>query len=276
MPNLTDINCFWFGGPLGELEQVCLLSILKQSHRVRLFYYETVSNVPSGIVLADAREILPRDEFIFHRDSGSPALGANRIRSRIMKMGLGLWLDTDVILIKPIFLDDEYIFGWQSDHRINNAVLYLPPDANITEEICQFVDQKYPLPPFFDPAIRAELERKAILGVPVEAPDLPWGVFGPDALTYFIRKNDLLGFAKPRVVFYPLHWSLAHVMFATRYDGQKVIRPSTIAIHLWNHALRRPSKIRPDNPVGKLIVEKGCFVDKFAREQLGFQMNDLV
>jgi hypothetical protein len=32
-----------------------------------------------------------------------------------MKKGLGPWLDTDIIMIKPINQDDEYIFGWQSD-----------------------------------------------------------------------------------------------------------------------------------------------------------------
>jgi hypothetical protein len=54
-------------------------------------------------------------------------------------------------------------------YHINNAVLYLPAKANVTEEICNFVDQKCPIPPFYDPASRAELERKAILGFPVDA-----------------------------------------------------------------------------------------------------------
>jgi hypothetical protein len=276
MPNLADISSFWFGGPLGELEQVCLLSMLKQGHKVRLFCYEPVPNAPLGIELVDAREILPRDEFIFHRESGNPALGSNRIRCHIMKRGLGLWLDTDIILIKPINQDDDYIFGWQSDITINNAVLYLPANANVTEEICNFIDQKYPIPPFYNPANRAELERRAILGVPVDAQDLPWGVYGPKALTYFIHKNNLQGFAKAREVFYPLHWSNAHALFVAGSDGRRVIKTTTIAIHLWNYALRRPSKIRPHNPVGQLIVEKDCFVEKFAREQLGFRMKDLL
>ena len=275
MSTIAEINCFWFGGPLGEVEQICLLSILKQGHRVRIFCYETTSSVPSGIELADAREILPREEFIFHRESGSPAIGASKFRYHMMKKGLGVWLDTDVILIKPINLDDDYIFGWQSDELINNAVLFLPEAAAITDEICRFVDQKYPIPPFADPKVRAELERRAKLGSPVDAEDLPWGVYGPRALTYFVRKNNLLGFAKARQVFYPLHWSNAHVLFSADYDVQSMLTPITVAIHLWNYAARRPSKFRPDNPVGKLFVAKDCFVEKFAREQLGFKMTGL-
>ena len=278
MSKLADINCFWFGGPLGEVDQICLLSMLKQGHKVRLFSYETVTNAPQGIELEDAREALPRDEFIFYRASGSPALGANKFRYRLMKKGLGLWLDTDIILINPMIQDDEYIFGWESDGVINNAVLYLPSNAKITEEICNFVDQKYPIPPFFVPTLRAELERRAALGSPVDIQDFPWGSYGPGALTYFVRKNNLADFAKAREVFYPLHWSEAHALLIAGYDFRRLITgptDSTIAIHLWNSALRNPSKIRPHNPVGKLIVEKDCFVEKFAREQIGFRMKDI-
>ncbi len=275
MSKLTDINCFWFGGLLGEIEQVCLLSMLKQGHKVRLFGYETLLNVPFGIEIADAREVLPRNEFIFHRASGSPALGTNRLRYRIMKRGLGLWLDTDVILIKSIGQGDEYIFGWEDDAFINNAVLYLPMNARITEEICNFADQNYPIPPFYDPATRTELERREKLGLPVGVQDLPWGVYGPKALTYFAQKNNLHCFAKPKEVFYPVHWSEIHALLASEYNGWGLITTSTIAVHLWNDALRRPSKIRPSNPVGRLIIEKDCFVEKFAREQLGFRMKEL-
>ena len=276
MSKTKDINCFWFSGPLGDVEHVCLLSMLKQDHKVRLFCYEALANVPAGIEIVDAREILPRDEFIFHNESGSPALGSNRLRYRIMKMGLGLWFDTDVILIKPIDLDDDYIFGWQDDVSINGAVLFLPKTADVTEEIYNFVEQKFPVPPFYDPATRTELERRAMLGDPIGVEDLPWGVHGPDTLTYFIQKNNLQRFAKPREVFYPLHWSEAHALLTAEYDVSSCITESTIAVHLWNFALRLPSRLRPDNPVGSLIVEKNSFVEKFAREQLGVKMRELL
>jgi Alpha 1,4-glycosyltransferase conserved region len=276
MSNLFAIDCFWFGGLLGEIEQICLLSMLKQGHKVRLFHYEKLLNVPGGIEIADAKDILPRDEFIFHRANGSPALGADKLRYRIMKNGLGLWLDTDVILLRSIDQDDAYIFGLEVDAVINNAVLYLPMNASITEEICNFVDQIYPIPPFYDTATRIELERRAKSGFPVDVQDLPWGVYGPRALTYFVQRNNLHCFAQPSDVFYPVDWREAHALFASAFNNGTLITTSTIAVHLWNYVLRRPSKIRPHNPVGKLIVEKDCFVERFAREQLGFRMADVL
>src|SRR5215469_7731119 len=50
----------------------------------------------------DAREIMQHHQLVLHHASGSPAPGSDRFRYLIMKKGLGVWLDTDVILIKAI------------------------------------------------------------------------------------------------------------------------------------------------------------------------------
>jgi hypothetical protein len=273
---MLQINCLWFGKTLGDLEQICLLSMLRQGHKVRLFCYDTISNVPTGIEISDAREIMPRQELILYRGNGSPALGSNKFRYLIMKKGLGIWLDTDVILIKPIPKPQNCIFGWQDKKLICNAVLYLPQSSPLTGEICNFVSQQYPVPPFFDDATRSELERRSKSGHPVDVRDLPWGVYGPKALTYFVRKNGLLHYSKPKDVFYPVHWSEAHALLSPKYDVSALITNSTVAIHLWNAALRCPSKLRPENSFGKIIIEEGCFIEKFAREQLGYRLSGVV
>jgi SEC-C motif/Alpha 1,4-glycosyltransferase conserved region len=268
------INCFWSGAYLGDLEQICLLSMLRQGHKVRLFSYYAISNAPTGIEICDAREIMPHHELLHHA-SGSSALGSDRFRYLIMKNGLGVWLDTDVILIKPIPKHD-YVFGWEDGNLINGAILYLPPNSPLTGDLCEFVNQQYPIPPFYSDAERSSLEQGLKNGVPVDVRDLPWGVYGPKALTYFIRKNDLLNCSKSPDVFYPVHWRDAHALVSSRYDVCGAITASTVAVHLWNSALRRPSKIRPKNSHGKLIIEQGCFVEKFAREQLGYRVASAV
>jgi hypothetical protein len=265
---MLDANCFWFGEALGDLELICLLSILRQGHRVRLFSYEKLQNVPAGIENPDAREVLSREELIFYRANGSPALGANRFRCRLMKKGLGLWLDTDMLLLKPIHRDDDYIFGWQGPNLINNAVLYLPPDAKITDELLKFTSQNHPIPPFYEPAHRADLERRKAAGAPVDVRDLPWGVYGPMALTYFVLRNRLQHHARPPEIFYPVHWSAIETLFSSKENDGNLIRESTIGVHLWN------TYLRAKYPAG-LTVEKGCFVEKFAREQLGIELKRL-
>ena len=273
---MLDVNCLWLGGALGDLEQVCLLSMLRQGHKVRLFFYDKLTNVPSGIEISDAREIMPREELIVHRASGSPSLGSNKFRYLIMENDLGIWLDTDVILLSPLLKTQDYIFGWEEYNSINCAVFYSPKDSLLNEEIIEFISQRYPIPPFYDSEVRLELEQKSRSGFPVDVRDLPWGVYGPQALTYFVKKNCLLHFANPERVFYPVHWSDAHVLVSSKYNVNALISKITIAIHLWNSCLRRPSKIRPQNPVGKLLIEKGCFVERFAREQLGYRLSETV
>ena len=269
---MTYLNCFWHGAPLDDLQQISLLSMLRLNYKVRLFCYGPVANVPSGIEIADAREIMPRQELLVHRAAGSPALGANRFRYLIMKMGLGIWLDTDVVLIKPLPEAADYIFGWQDQDLICNAVLYLPRNSSIIDQLCDFVSQDCPIPPFYDEGTRFDLEQKSKSGHPVNARDLPWGVYGPLALTYFVRKNGLLHFSRPREVFYPIHFTAAHVLLSSKHQAEDFVTPRTVAVHLWNNILRNS----PENLNGQLIVEKGSFLEKFAREQLDYRFSSSV
>ena len=270
---MTYVNCFWQGPRLDDLQQISLLSMLRQNYKVRLFCYDPIVNVPAGIELSDAREIMPDHELRIHRGTGSPALGTNKFRYLVMKMGLGVWLDTDVLLIKPLPQDDGYIFGWQDEDLICGAVLCLPQNSSVIDELCDFVAQDYPIPPFFDETTRSALEQKSKSGHPVSAEDMPWGVHGPNALTYFIRKNGLLDLARPREVFYPVHYSEAHVLLSSKDEVKSSMTPRTVAVHLWNLALHQ---LREKNPNGQLILEKDSFLEKFAREQLDYRFSDSV
>ncbi|HXX09032.1 MAG TPA: hypothetical protein VEJ43_13300 [Pseudolabrys sp.] len=265
---MTYINCFWHGKPLGDLERICLLSMLRQNYRIRLFCYDTVSNVPAGIDICDARQIMPRQQLLIHRATGSASLGSNKFRYLLMKMGLGIWLDTDVLLLKPLPQADDYIFGQQDKDLVCTAVLYIPQNSSIIDQIHDFVSQEYPIPPFYDEATRFDLEQKSRSGHPVHVRDLPWGVYGPHALTHFVRKNGLLHLSKPKEVFYPIHFTDAHFLLSSKDKVSELITTATVAVHLWNKVLLQS----PENPNGQLIIEKGSFLEKFAREQLDYRL----
>jgi hypothetical protein len=190
-----------------------------------------------------------------------------------MKMGLGVWLDTDVLLIKPLPQDDGYIFGWQDEDLICGAVLCLPQNSSVVDELCDFVAQDYPIPPFYDEATRLALEQKSESGHPVSAEEMQWGVHGPHALTYFIRKNGILRLSRPREVFYPVYHSEAHLLLSSNDEVKKLLTPRTVAVHLWNLALHQ---LQEKNPNGQLILERGSFLEKFAREQLDYRFSNSV
>ncbi|MEN6541028.1 hypothetical protein [Parvibaculum sp.] len=269
---LFQVNCLWVGGELRPLEQVSLLSMQKQGHAVRLFTYGAVTNVPDGVEVADANEVLPWKRMIFNRRTGSPALGSNRFRYRLMRMGLGLWLDADMLLLKPILKRDGHLFGRQDETFVNGAALFLPAASPVLEDLIAFIGDDFAIPPFLPMKERLRLALRKWTGRPRHVSRMTWGVFGPMALTHFIGKHGLTGEAVGRDVFYPVPYTDAHSLFMADADIERCLESTTLAIHLWNEALRRPSHLRPDNPTGRLFVEKGSFVERYAREELGFAL----
>ena len=49
-------------------------------------------------------------------------------RMRLMAQAAGLWLDADVLLLKPVEIDPaKPFFAWERPRQLGNSVLYLPP-----------------------------------------------------------------------------------------------------------------------------------------------------
>ncbi len=266
------INYFWHGAPLGDIEIVSMLSSLAVGERVRLFSYEKLKNIPDGVELADAREVMDQDQLIRFRATQSPALGSNRFRYNLQKKQLGIWFDLDILQLKKIDPSDNFIFGFEDQSIINSAVLRTPFDSELLDDLLAFTSQQYPNPPFYDQNTKSLLIDQANKGNPVPVEALPWGVFGPQALTYFIKKNNLLDQVKPRECFYPIHHSQAHLPFMANIDISQFIKEQTTLIHLWNEMLRKPSYLRPHNLPGQLLIEKGSYFETFAQRTLGYKL----
>ncbi|NIQ08729.1 MAG: galactosyltransferase Lgt5, partial [Gammaproteobacteria bacterium] len=63
---LPDIHTLWIEGPLSNLERICLASMLKQGHTVYLHTYGEVTNVPAGVIMKDAADLLEFDASYTH------------------------------------------------------------------------------------------------------------------------------------------------------------------------------------------------------------------
>src|ERR1043165_8447512 len=57
-PSLPTINALWIG-QLSPLERLCLSSFAAHGHRVHVYTYDAIENVPRGVTLQDAAQILP-------------------------------------------------------------------------------------------------------------------------------------------------------------------------------------------------------------------------
>ncbi|MFO1183647.1 MAG: hypothetical protein U1E56_02520 [Bauldia sp.] len=274
---LHQINCLWVGPRLTSLEQLCLLSMVRTGHRVRLFGYQRYDNVPAEVEQIDAREILPETGIVIHtrRRSpirGTPAPGADIFRYRLLERGLGLWADLDLLLIKPVERTGDYVFGRGLDATtpVLNGVLDMPKDSKLLRLLLDFVANPYPVPPFYSLRRRAELVLRKILGIPKGVGDMTSAVLGPELLSYLVVKLDLMQHALPAEVFYPLPHRLAQGPFIAGWDVESLIKPNTVAVHLWNDKLRRPTSLRPDNPSGRLLVDEGSWIKNFAARELDF------
>ena len=53
----NKISTLWIKGKIRNIDHVCLASMIANNLDVTLYHYEAVSNVPSGLKLADASEI---------------------------------------------------------------------------------------------------------------------------------------------------------------------------------------------------------------------------
>jgi hypothetical protein len=230
------VNSLWIGEALGPVERACLASFLRNGHAFTLWCYDPPKGVPPGVRLRDAAEILPRDRIIRHR-GGSPALFANHFRYRLQRLGLGIWVDCDLYLLRPLLDMPEHLFAWESEDRINNALIRFPPSSPLIPPLLEIFDESS-VPPWLPPrarlAARWRLLAKGRSGVEV----MPWGSAGPLALTWLARRFDLDSAALPAAFFYPMPWQRADWIRDPRLSLEDVAAPETLAIHLWNERIR--------------------------------------
>src|SRR5262245_23685128 len=146
------------------------------------------------------------------------------------------------------------------------------PKFNSTGTSSELCERSIRCSAIFPDLRKSQAQGKKAIGHPWHVSDLSWGVFGPRAITYFAKKLRLLDKACPPEVFYPVHEDQAHGPFCSGFDVEKLTTPNTLTIHLWNEMLRQPSDLRPENPRDTLIIERGCFVERFCRKELSLQL----
>src|SRR3979490_2088234 len=131
---LPAVVTFWHG-PREALRQVCRRSQVAAGHKVTVYSFEPLGQLPDGVGNAEAEAILPHAFAERLRPTGHD--GAWRdwttrqvrvfFRMRLMAQNAGLWLDADVLLLKPVEIDPaKPYFAWERPRQLANSGLYLP------------------------------------------------------------------------------------------------------------------------------------------------------
>lgn len=238
---------FWHGPPLSRLEQLCMSSFVAHGHRVQLHVYDEPSNVPSGVTLVDASRILPRERLFKHGQSGSFALFADAFRYRLLLEHGGLWVDTDVVCLKPFDFAGTEIYAWQDEQLINNAVLGLPKGHRLAQwmnDVCERPNRHLPYDSI--KMRRRKLLRSLLPGNALR--HVTWGETGPAGLTAAARHLDCTGAALPFWYFYPIAWGNWHTVFDSSLRDNPGLIAGSHGLHLWNEMSRRSPGFDKNGP----------------------------
>lgn len=236
---LATFNSLWVGPRLNYLERLCLASAAAAGHRFVLWSYEPdkLEGVPPGTELRDAAEVMPRERLLRYRDTGSVALGANLWRVELLAKGLGYWVDMDFIFLRPFDFDDPYVFGWEYENWINNAVLLAPPQSEMVADL-QAIPQPNRRPPWYGPRNTVKFWWRRLREGRIELEDYPWGTFSAGLVTHVVKRNRLQRHAQPPDVFYPVRWKDARTVYEPAEVVEAMVTDRTRAVHLWHSRLQ--------------------------------------
>lgn len=251
--SLLDCHTLWIGESLPPLFVSCLLSFVRAGHRVVVHAYQNI-DLPRELEVRDAARILSPDRLDRQLRGAARPLLADYFRYELLEQINCLWIDVDLICIRPIDIDAPYIFGYESASQVNNAVLRAPPGSNLLQNmLALFRADGAVIPPWFGPTRRARYHIKKLVGIHRDLTTLPYASTGPRALTWYVGAEGLQHFVQPRDVFYPLSYLDIGRLRDPKFDLESIITPRTRCIHLWNQSLQM-STLECSEPLQRVLA----------------------
>jgi len=202
---------FW-AGELSPYHKLSLRSFADHGHTFHLYTFDkTTLDVPAGIEVRDAAEILGPDEFFVYghgHGAGSPAAFANLFRYRLLAEKGGWWVDTDVLCLTPEIPAFETFFAAEDERLFNIALLYFEPG--------------HPL------MVRCFEEGRHM------GRDVRWGETGPYLFTRLVRELRYQDRAAPMDLCYALHHSrMTDILRPSQSERIGKQTKSSLFVHLY-------------------------------------------
>jgi hypothetical protein len=245
---------FW-SGDISYVERLCIASMSKAGHLLDIYTYDDDLNVPTGVTVRAASEIID-EKYVIRHENGSLALFSDIFRYAGLQKNAGIWVDLDVLLLHPLDGLGEYIFCRQDDYTVNGAILKLPSDSIVLQSLLELARARVVVAPYWRRRDKLKQMARGLIGRAVPISRLEWGIIGPNALTHFIKISGLDSKILPQKVFYPIPHPQAANFFDC--DASKIemeLAPNTLAVHVWNDLIKEFKKNPP--PAGSFI-DKQC------------------
>jgi len=243
------IQSLWIGKKITNLEQLSIVSFLKNGHSFHLYIYDDVKHLPEGVKVLDASKIIPPDKIFKYKENGSYAGFANLFRYKLLLENGGWWVDTDVICLHPFQLKPEHIFASEFSIQIQaNIVASCIIKAPIGSEIMQYC---------YDFASKCDTE------------ELRWGETGPKLMTKAVIHFGMQKYVAAPHLFCPIEatkWYLLKEDLTDNPHNKKIISKlkQAFAVHFWNELWRQSNtKKNADFPTNSIYeILKSRYLSK--------------
>jgi hypothetical protein len=233
-----EIVTFWHG-PLDSLRRLCLRSQVAAGHKVTVYSFEPLAQLPDGVANAEAETILPHTFAERLRPARPDGVWIDRtmlqfsdfFRMRLMAKNAGLWLDADVLLLKTIEIDAaKPYFAWERPRQLGNSVLYLPANDPIVSAFEALMAQDELTPDWLSLQHRFTFLLHRLRGTK-RISEVRLAIYGPAALTALARRAGELSSALPKKSFYAVH-AESRLFFEPQDFSALIDDPGIIGFHI--------------------------------------------
>jgi hypothetical protein len=181
-PDNAVVQGLWVGERLGELHRMCVESFVKNGHCFVLYTYGPVANVPDGVVIMDARKLVP--ESMIYQYDGSYAGFSDLFRNKLLLTRGGWYVDLDIFSVKRYDLPDSHVFSLdyypevsipvrkksgeiiEDKYYVQTNPVKLPPSTDIAKKMYTFIFTKVLSAKikdiFWSKSVNASVERDAL------------------------------------------------------------------------------------------------------------------
>ena len=159
---------------------------------------------------------------------------ADWFRYVLLQKDGGIWVDTDVVLLKREKINKDFIISDQGNGIINNAILKIPPNHELLNRCIN---------------VCSDLKD-----------NVTWGQTGPHLLTSAVKQFKLEEYLTPTYKTYPIAWQNWNWVF--RPETCEMVREQTKYanyIHLWNQMIKNAQINKNLEP------PKGSFIHELFR-----------
>lgn len=205
----------WIGDRLFPQHIISINSFIQNGFEYNLYVYDDVKNVPSGVILCDANEVIPKDEIWYYNsgfNKGSPSGFSNQFRFKILYEYGGLWTDTDMVLMKPYnFHDKKYTLISETNENgevhPTTSLIFSESGTSSGKIWLEAIDN-----------ISYRNKARVI-----------HGETGPDLVTYLVNKYNLHNYVLPPNAFCAIGWHETDKLI----DGTQ-LPEDAIGLHLFD------------------------------------------